>query len=52
MSKLATGELELEVQLELATAVALVALALVHLLDDPGVVELGIAELHAGGSEG
>lgn len=44
------GQLELE--LELATAVSLVALALVHLLIDPGVLELEIAELHAGCLEG
>lgn len=41
-------DLELEGQLEPATAVFLVALALFHLLVDPGVFDLEIAELHAG----
>lgn len=41
------SEVEVEVQPELVTAVFLVALVPFHLLVDPGVIELGIAELHA-----
>lgn len=41
------SELEVERQLELVTAVSLVAVAPVHLLVDPGVVEPETAEVHA-----
>ena len=41
------SEVEVELQPELVTAVFLVALVPFHLLVDPGVIELEIAELHA-----